>query len=506
TDYDSVSAPSDLAIHENNALRNGIPSSSDHEAEVMNIDDAIESSPIGLFHYRLLFICGLAYMADAIEISLLSFIVVLITEEWSLSVIETSSIAATVFAGSMVGNVFLWGPLGDAWGRRKTFIAGSSLVCLAGLSCALAPNIGVLLFCNFFVGIGVGCVFISLDLLAELLPCEWRGLFLMNINYFWTLGSMFVASMAWTLLDAYGWRILIVSAALPAVLTVMLSVFYLPESPRWLMLQGRTGEANAVLNEVNRVNRYGSNNSVKHIVFNLTPLTPAELEEHSGGHGCSAYFDLIAPKYRRVTVLLGILSLSWGLTYNGTVMFLSSMFAASDDDSIAISTNSTLLNDFYGNDDAVAATSFQYGDILTVASSELIGIFMTSMLLDRIGRRWTQSLMYANGFLSCMCLAFSTQGPTSTTVVFLSAWARISIIGASGATVVTTPELYPTEVRVPGHVVAATMSRVGTVICPYIAQNKYLGVRVVGIVFGLFNLCSVFFALSLPETMGHSVD
>lgn len=145
----------------------------------LDIDEAIENIPIGAYHYRLLMICGLAYMADAIEVSLLSFIVVLITEEWNLNILETSSIAASVFAGSMVGNVFVWGPLGDTWGRRKTFIAGSSLVCAAGLSCALAPNVSVLLFCNFFVGIGVGCVFISLDLLAEILPCEWRGLFLM---------------------------------------------------------------------------------------------------------------------------------------------------------------------------------------------------------------------------------------------------------------------------------------------------------------------------------------
>jgi MFS family permease len=131
---------------------------------------------------------------------------------------------------------------------------------------------------------------------------------------------------------------------------------------------------------------------------------------------------------------------------------------------------------------------------------------MTSMMLDRVGRRWTQAVMYTNAAVSCLFLAFTPQGPTSLVVVFIAAWARISVIGASGATVVVTPELYPTEVRVPGHVVAATMSRVGTVICPYIAQNKSFGVQEVGLIFGLFNFCAVMLSLSLPETMGCSVE
>ena len=135
-----------------------------------------------------------------------------------------------------------------------------------------------------------------------------------------------------------------------------------------------------------------------------------------------------------------------------------------------------------------------------------LGTFITSLLIDRAGRRWTQAIMYANGALSCICLAFSTEGPTSVYVVLLSIWARISVIASSGATVVVTPELYPTEVRVPGHVVAATLTRIGTVAAPYIAQNNKLGVFEVGLIFGAFNFWSILFALSLPETMGHSVD
>lgn len=300
------------------------------------------------------------------------------------------------------------------------------------------------------------------------------------------MGSMFVAIVAWIVLDMYGWRILVMSAAFPSVLTVLLSALYLPESPRWLLLHGQTTEANAILNEINAAN---TRNTDPISIIKLKPLSAAQMKKHGDGQGGTAYLELLSPKYVKTTIILGVLSLFWGLTYYGIVMFLGAMFASSAD---VEEDNKT--------------TTFAYGDILTVASSEIVGIFLTSLLLDRVGRRWTQGTMYMNAALSCFCLALSTQGPTSPVVVFLSAWARISIIGASGATVVVTPELYPTEVRVPGHVVAATMSRIGTVVSPYIAQNKDLGVDVVGVVFGLINLFSVFLALTLPETMGQSVD
>ena len=344
----------------------------------VDIDDAIEMIPLGLFHYRLLVLCGMAYMADAIEISLLSFIVILITEEWSLSVVEAASISAAVFSGSMVGNVVLWGPLGDWWGRRKTFIAGSTLVCISGMLCTLAPNLHILLLCNFFVGVGVGSVFISPDILAELLPCEWRGLFLMNINYFWTLGNMFVAAMAWLVLDSVGWRVLIICCAVPSLLTVILSLVYLPESPRWLMLQGRTDEAQLLLNEINQINTKSTKHQNAYPYSTTIILNP--LSDNESGHttGGVSYTTLLSPKHKRTTIVLGLLSFSWGLTYYGVVMFLSSMFSEESTSSLEFLSNEVNITSQHAFDNADSNdenvdTTFEYADILTVASSEIIG-------------------------------------------------------------------------------------------------------------------------------------
>jgi hypothetical protein len=126
------------------------------------------------------------------------------------------------------------------------------------------------------VGFGVGGVYVPFDLLAEFLPPSHRGRFLIYIEFFWTIGSLMVAGLAWLLLPTYGWRMLTYVTAIPAtggpiyslilqlncVQTIYLilpvaslvSAFYLPESPRWLVAQGRVQEAVDIVRQAAEVN------------------------------------------------------------------------------------------------------------------------------------------------------------------------------------------------------------------------------------------------------------
>jgi DNA-binding LytR/AlgR family response regulator len=80
------------------------------------------------------------------------------------------------------------------------------------------------------------------DLLAELLPRTMRGKFLVYIEFWWTFGSMFVTGLAWLILSSSGWRALIYVTAAPVTLSCIISYFYLPESPRWLLTKGKVKE------------------------------------------------------------------------------------------------------------------------------------------------------------------------------------------------------------------------------------------------------------------------
>jgi MFS family permease len=158
----------------------------------ISLDVLMEKMPVSIFHYRLLLMCGLAFCADSMEVSLLAFISVCAGSEWDLSNTEMASITGVVFAGELLGSLF-WGPLSDAHGRRFAFVAACLLITMGGALSAFSPSYEILLLTRGIVGFGVGGLTVPYDLLAEFLPSSHRGVVLMQCQYFWTLGSLFVS-------------------------------------------------------------------------------------------------------------------------------------------------------------------------------------------------------------------------------------------------------------------------------------------------------------------------
>ena len=78
------------------------------QSKILRLEEALESIPVSYFHYRLLLICGLAFMADSMEVSLLSFLSICAGNEWNLDDTQKASITSLVFGGELVGSLF-WG-------------------------------------------------------------------------------------------------------------------------------------------------------------------------------------------------------------------------------------------------------------------------------------------------------------------------------------------------------------------------------------------------------------
>jgi MFS family permease len=204
---------------------------------VQTLDDILEFIPVSWYHYRLFLMCGLSFMADAMEVSLLAFISKCAGSEWGLNNEEKAFVVSVVFIGEMVGSI-VWGPVADHFGRKIAFLIVSLTISLGGFAAAFSPNYTFLLLFLGIVGFGVGGLTVPFDLLAEFLPSSHRGRALLYINYFWTGGSMFVNGTAWIILSKYGWRALTLITAVPVALSTILSIIYLPESPRWLLEEG----------------------------------------------------------------------------------------------------------------------------------------------------------------------------------------------------------------------------------------------------------------------------
>ena len=158
------------------------------------------------------------------EVSLLSFLATCAGNEWGLSDVQRASISAVVFSGQLFGG-FFWGPIADRYGRKIAFLCACSLIVAFGLLSASSRTYEWLLTFRAIVGFGVGGLTVPFDLLAEFLPSAERGKYLLYIEYFWTLGSFYVVSA-------------------PVAICSVISIVYLPESPRWLLLKGRIGKTN----------------------------------------------------------------------------------------------------------------------------------------------------------------------------------------------------------------------------------------------------------------------
>ena len=232
-----------------------------------SLDEIMDLIPVGKYHYMLLILAGLAFASDAMEVNILYFTSHCAAIEWNLTSAEEASIISVVFGGQLIGNLF-WGIISDMKGRRRTFLAAFWIIAIAGFLSGLSPTYEVLLVLRFIVGFGIGGSPIPFDLLAELLPRAMRGKFLVYIEFWWTFGSMFVTGLAWLILSSSGWRALIYVTAAPVTLSCIISYFYLPESPRWLLTKGKVKEAETILKNI--------------AIINNVKLSPFKLNINSG--------------------------------------------------------------------------------------------------------------------------------------------------------------------------------------------------------------------------------
>jgi MFS family permease len=364
----------------------------------LSLEEALELCCIGFFHYRLLLLCGLAYMAGSLEVNLLSFLSTCVGAEWGLSNSQQAFITATVFLGMIAGSIF-WGPYADAHGRRRALLACCLTVAFGSIISAMSPSLYILLISRTICGFGIGGASIPFDLLAEFMAGPARGVFLINIAYFWSAGSMFVVGVAWLTMATMGWRFLALTTAVPVLLTSMLAYVYLPESPHWLVQQGRREEAMQVIRQAALVNGV--------VIPSHFKLSDRGIGASQCAGSAATYRDLLRAPETRATILpLWTIWGIFGFTYYSIILFISRI---------------------YSNQDSVSAgregqCDFDYPVLFGNASSEIVSVLVSGLLIDRLGRTLSQSLFYTMGGISVLLMSTL---PSPLGVIVFSTLARI---------------------------------------------------------------------------------
>src|SRR6266513_1890204 len=177
--------------------------------------------------------CFLGWALDAFDFFLLTFVLVPMAHDFSATVADLSYAITITLAMRPVG-AFVFGLLGDRFGRRIPLMIDIIFYSAMELLTAFSPNYTVLLIFRALYGIGMGGEWgLGASLAMETLPTEARGLFSGILQQGYMFGYLFASLTYGVVFPLFGWRALFVVGALPALPVIYIRA-RVPESPVWL--------------------------------------------------------------------------------------------------------------------------------------------------------------------------------------------------------------------------------------------------------------------------------
>ncbi|XP_068419696.1 synaptic vesicle 2-related protein isoform X2 [Eschrichtius robustus] len=327
------------------------------------VEDAVEAIGFGKFQWKLSVLTGLAWMADAMEMMILSILAPQLHCEWRLPSWQVALLTSVVFVGMMSSST-LWGNISDQYGRKTGLKISVLWTLYYGILSAFAPVYSWILVLRGLVGFGIGGVPQSVTLYAEFLPMKARA-------------------------------------------KCILLIEWLPESARYDVLSGNQEKAIATLKRI--------------ATENGAPMPLGKLiisrQEDRG-----KMRDLFTPHFRWTTLLLWFIWFSNAFSYYGLVLLTTELFQAGDVCSIssrkkAVEAKCSLACEYLSEED--------YMDLLWTTLSEFPGVLVTLWIIDRLGRKKTMALCFVI-FSLCSLLLFICVGRNMLTLLLFIARAFIS--------------------------------------------------------------------------------
>ncbi|HBZ06894.1 MAG TPA: MFS transporter [Massilia sp.] len=393
----------------------------------MTVEQGIQAAGVGKFQYRLFMIFGLVWMADAMQVLSIGFTAPSIAKTFGIAMPQALETGTVFFVGMLLG-AFGFGRLADRIGRRPVLMTAVLVDACFGVASAFAPDFTWLLALRFLTGIGVGGTLpVDYTMMAEFLPSDRRGRWLVLLESFWAVGTILLAVLALVALrwgeDA--WRVIFFVTGIPAMVGVVLRLS-IPESPMYLNRSGMPEQARAVLERVARVN-------------GRQVAIPALHQESPVKHGLSALFS--HGLLRRSVCLFAAWALI-SIAYYGVFVYLPVR----------------LSSEGFG---------FMRGQefLILLALVQLPGFALSAYGVERWGRKPTLIGFLLLSALGCMLYSF---GSATAVVVGSTLLMSFALLGTWGALYAFTPEVYPTDLRASGMGTAGAVARFGGLFAPAI--------------------------------------
>jgi SP family galactose:H+ symporter-like MFS transporter len=171
---------------------------------------------------------------------------------WGISDDQLEWVTTAVLIGAVLGAA-LSGRVSDILGRKKVIIAASVIFALGALATGAAPNISLLVTGRIIIGLAIGIASFSVPMyISEISPTRKRGA-LVTMNQLMITIGILVSYISDYLIandaNPFSWRWMFYIGLIPALI-LFIGMFFVPETPRWLIGRGREEEGRKVLNKV----------------------------------------------------------------------------------------------------------------------------------------------------------------------------------------------------------------------------------------------------------------
>jgi AAHS family 4-hydroxybenzoate transporter-like MFS transporter len=400
------------------------------ERPVVEVSAVIDAADYVGLPLRVTAISILMMTVDGIDLQSMSFVAPALLSDWGVS---RASLAPTLTAsiiGMAFGSIAL-GWLGDRWGRKAAFVSAMALLAIGSLLSAVSHSLGALFVWRFVTGLGLGgATPLAATLVSEWVPRRVASIAIASSVVVVPVGGMLGAMLARHVIPSFGWRTMFGIGAVLPLLFMVLALFAIPESPKFLSRKpGRRAELAGLLNRVSKSQMYSAADT-----FHVAE--PPQLARNW-------LATILGRNYLRTTLLLwaAFLFNTMGLYF--FVNWLPTILSA------------------YGMSQDVglrAATFFNLGGSL--------GAIGGAMLISRYGSRWIGSTFAAIGMLSTAAVGWVLSGaPASALELFpLVTLAGLAFCGMQGFVYAVGSNAYPTYVRGTAVGCAQTVSRAGGIL------------------------------------------
>ena len=434
---------------------------------------------VKLFVYVAVGIAAVGGLLFGYDTGVISGAILFIKKQFSLSATMEEIVVSSVLVGAVMGAV-IGGALTGRFGRRNMIILAGIIFTVSAIGTALAPTVAWLIAARVVSGIAIGIAsFISPMYIAELVPAKVRGS-LVAVNMLAITTGIVVAYLVdYAFSSIAGWRYMFGLAAIPSIVLVI-GMWCLPDSPRWLISKSKIDEARRILQRVRTASDVGPE--------------IAEIQQSMKIQGAGGMTGLCQPSLR-MPLIVGLgLAIFQQITGINTVIYY-------------------------------APTIFKFAGIGATGPAILAGAGLTMVmwifhvmaifLLDRVGRRPLLLVGVAGQIVGLAILGAAFQFPQLASlksyvaigglVIYVACFA----FGLGPIFWLMISEIYPLKVR------GAAMSAVTVTNWALNLMVAATFLTLVGVLghagtFWLYGIIAagawVFFYLLVPETKGKSLE